>query len=212
MKDMPMFITDYGVASLTLRELPYSKRAYIRVQSSDDVQKLLKECADFCRAVGAEEIYATGESFDIAFPYHTDILEMNCLRSALPETDAVAVLVEDQQLSMFKDIYNEKMQNIPNAAYFSIQDAKDMLNNQCGYIVRQNGNLIGIGIAADDTIQMLAALEPGKGKDVLSALSMRLQSDIVRVEVASANTKAMTLYNRLGFQTSQALARWYKIL
>lgn len=212
MKDMPMFTTENGIASLTLREIPYSKRAYIRLQSFADASKLLQECSDFCRAVGAEEIYAAGESWETDLPPQTDILEMVCLRQNLPDTDAVAMVVGEQQLSAFRSIYNDKMQNVPNAAYLSIQDTMDMYKKRCAYVVMQQEEMIGIGIAAGDTIEMMAALVKGKGKDVLAALSMRLQSESVRVVVASANIKAISLYNRLGFQISEVLGRWFKIL
>ena len=66
MKDIGIFPTEYGVASLILREIPYRKEAYIRVQ---DVQpgalvQLLNECGDFCRACGAQTILWTGAETD----------------------------------------------------------------------------------------------------------------------------------------------------
>ena len=57
MKDFPMFTTQYGVASLVLREIPTRGEAYITVRSSQDTEKLLEECVSFCRACGAEKIY-----------------------------------------------------------------------------------------------------------------------------------------------------------
>ena len=211
-KDLPMFTTENGVASLTLREIPYSKRAYIRIQSSVESRKLLQECVDFCRAVGAEEIYAAGDSLETMLPHYTDILEMCALRTNFPDTDATAVQVEEQQLLLFREIYNEKMRNVPNAAHFTDRDSRDMLKGQCGYVVIQQNKVIGIGIAADNTVEMLASLERGKGSDVLSALAMRLCSEQVRVIVASANLKAMALYESLGFKTVNIIGRWFKIV
>jgi len=212
MKDIPMFTTENGIASLTLREIPYSKRAYIRLQSFVDASKLLQECTDFCLAVGADEIYVSGESWETDLPFHTDIFEMVCFRQNLPNTNAVPMVVEKQQLAEFRSIYNDRMQDVPNAAYLSIQDAMDILEVQSAYMVVQQEKIIGVGIAAGDTIEMMATLVKGKGKDVLAALSTRLQSEKVRVVVASANTKAMSLYNRLGFEISEVLGRWFKII
>ena len=110
------------------------------------------------------------------------------------------------------EIYNEKMRNVPNAAHFTDRDSRDMLKGQCGYVVMQQNKMIGIGIAADNTVEMLASLERGKGSDVLSALAMRLCSEQVRVIVASANLKAMALYERLGFKTINVIGRWFKIV
>ena len=63
MKDFPMFTTEYGVASLLLKEIPYKETAYIIIRSSQEPEELLKECISFCRMVGAEKIYARGHEF-----------------------------------------------------------------------------------------------------------------------------------------------------
>jgi hypothetical protein len=34
MRDIPMFTTEYGVASLVLKEIPYQAAAYITIQDS----------------------------------------------------------------------------------------------------------------------------------------------------------------------------------
>ena len=47
MRDIPVFTTPYGSASLILREIPYKEDAYIRVLGTDDVDSLLRECAEF---------------------------------------------------------------------------------------------------------------------------------------------------------------------
>ena len=47
MKDIPVFTTEYGVASLFLREIPYRSRAHIKIQSSQEPEKLLEECISF---------------------------------------------------------------------------------------------------------------------------------------------------------------------
>ena len=66
MKDIGIFPTRYGVASLILREIPYRQEAYIRVQDvePEDLSLLLGECGDFCRACGAQKILWTGAETD----------------------------------------------------------------------------------------------------------------------------------------------------
>ena len=59
MKDFPVFTTENGAASLVLKEIPYKKEAYITLRASQAPQALLEECVSFCRACGAEKIYAT---------------------------------------------------------------------------------------------------------------------------------------------------------
>ena len=212
MKDMPAFTTEYGVASLILREIPYNQKAYIKIQYAAVLQDLIKECASFCRAIGAEEVYVSGDAALNCYPIYTELLEMQIQSKLLPETDAVAVALRENQLSYFKTVYNEKMNKIPTAAYLTEREAKKLLEKGSGYIVYQNDRIIGVGIVDSDTIDMLASLGNGKGADVLRALSDRLDTDIVRVVVASTNDKAIALYQRIGFCVSQVLEKWYKII
>ena len=60
MKDIPLFTTDFGVASLILKEIPYKFVAYIRVLNAQPgmIQNLMEECAAFCRAAGADCAFA----------------------------------------------------------------------------------------------------------------------------------------------------------
>ena len=60
MKDFPLFTTENGVASLILKEIPYRSEAYIVLRDARSAEALLRECADFCRACGAEKVYASG--------------------------------------------------------------------------------------------------------------------------------------------------------
>ena len=57
-KDFPMFTTEFGVASLILKEIPYRSEAYIIIQDTQQPEQLLQECISFCRMCGAEKIYA----------------------------------------------------------------------------------------------------------------------------------------------------------
>ena len=47
MKNFPFFTTEYGVAALTLREIPYQGKAYIKILDTQEPEQLLKECVDF---------------------------------------------------------------------------------------------------------------------------------------------------------------------
>ena len=58
MRDIPMFTTEYGVASLVLKEIPYRQEAYICILATEQPRELLDECISFCRVCGAEKIFA----------------------------------------------------------------------------------------------------------------------------------------------------------
>lgn len=209
MKDIPMFTSEYGVASLVLREIPYTAIAYIRLLTTEQPELLLQECIGFCRACGAETFYATGDPWLECFPLHTAVIEMRCDAASLPQTDAALFPVLPETLSKWREIYNEKMKNIPNAAYLSERDATAMLEQGNSYFVHRNGTLLGIGKASGDKIEAVASLQKGAGRDVVLALCSLLTGDTVSLEVAANNEKAVSLYESLGFTATRELSRWY---
>ena len=212
MQDFPMFTTEYGVASLFLREIPYRGRAHIKIQSSLDPEKLLAECVSFCRMCGAEWIDAAGHEYLEKYPLITAILAMQCPRAAIGETNACLFPVTEQTLQQWLDIYNERMADIPNAAYLDSRDGRQLLKDGDGYFIHRDGQLLGIGKAKDDFIDTVIAVQPGAGQTVVQALCSVLQTDTVRLWVASENHRAIRLYERLGFAVTKELSRWYRVL
>lgn len=212
MKDLPMFTTQYGVASLFLREIPYRGRAHIKIQSSLDPEKLLEECVAFCRMCGAEWIDAAGHDYLEKYPLITALWAMQCPREALAETDACLFPVTDQTVQQWLTIYNERMADVPNAAYMDCRDGRELLNTGDGYFVHRNGQLLGIGKAKGDFIDTVISVEPGAGETVLRALCSALQCETVRLWVAAENHRAVRLYQRLGFVKTKELSRWHRVL
>ena len=211
MQNIPVFTTENGVASLTLKEIPYTKKAYITLQNTQNPDSFLQECVDFCRAVGALQIYATGHIYLEKFPLHTTVCQMHRTLKDLPVTDAFLVPVQEGTIAQWQEIYNKRMQGISNAAYLTMQDAKKYLQAGSAYFVYNRESLLGIGIAAGDTIAGIASVLPGAGRDVLLALMHSLSSETVFLEVASDNLRAIGLYKRLSFQTTKEISRWYQI-
>ena len=212
MKDIPVFNTENGVASLFLREIPYRKRAHIKLQSTHDPEALLRECVDFCRLCGAEWIDAAGHAYLEQYPFITAILAMQRPREGLAETDACLFPVTESSVQQWLDIYNERMADIPNAAYMDSADGKELLKTGDGYFVHREGKLLGIGKAAGDFIDTVISVVPGMGETVALALAGILTEDTVKLMVASENHRAVRLYERMGFVTTKELSRWHKIL
>ena len=211
MKDIPVFDTENGVATLILREIPYTRKAYVRLQSVSDLEKMAEECRAFCVLCGAEKIYATGHEGLEQYSFHTAIVEMRCVADTLPQTDACLFPVQEHTLGEFTRIYNEKMKNVPNSAWMDAEEGKRMLQSGEGYFVHRAGSLIGIGRVVSGIIRVVASLTPGGGREVVAALSP-LAGETVAVEVATENRKAMALYESLGFVPVRELSRWYEIL
>ena len=212
MKDFPVFTTEYGVASLILREIPYRGEAYITIQDSQDPELLLRECIGFCRICGAEQIYAKGHEILESRPLHTIMLEMQCIREYIPDTDASLWPVQSQNLEQWRELYNRTARSVPNGAWRTEADGREMLEKGDGYFVHREGVLLGIGRASGSVIDWVASAVPGGGRDVVCALAHALTSDTVSLMVASENRKAISLYERLGFVKSKELSRWYQVL
>ena len=211
MKDIPVFATEYGVASLVLREIAYQKTAYVIVQDSLEPDKLVGECQDFCSACGAERVYATGHPHLEQFPFHTAMWQMNCHRERLEDTDAALWPVQKETMESWREIYNQKVPKVPNGAWMTEADGEEMLKKGDGYFVHRGETLLGIGRASGSWIDWVAAVQPGAGRDVVLALSYALMEDVLSLTVASANEKAVRLYESLGFMKAKELSKWYRI-
>ena len=211
MKDIPMFTSEYGVASLFLREIPYRSRAHIKIQSSLEPEKLLEECVSFCRMCGAEWIDAAGHAYLEKYPLITALVSMQCSREQLGEGNACLFPMTEQTMQRWLDICNKRMANVPNAAYLDAKDGRELLEKGSAYFVHRDGELLGIGVASGDFIDTVVAVQKGAGETVVRALNGVLTGDTVRLMVADANTRAVRLYERLGFVKVKELSRWYKI-
>ena len=212
MKDFPFFTTENGVASLTLKEIPYTKVAYIKIQDSQEPEKMLEECVEFCKIVGAEAIYASNHPILEKYPLHTRIVGMMCLREALPDTEAALFPATEQTIDLWSKIYNERMASVANFSYMSVSAREELLKKGNGYFVHRNEELIGIGIASGERIDAVISVRPGAGRDVVLALNHALSGEKAVLEVASVNDRAIRLYERLGFMKTAEISRWYRLL
>lgn len=208
MRDIPIFTTEKGVASLVLSQIPYTRKAYIHIQSTENGAEFLQECISFCVSAGAEAVYAAGHPICENYPVYTSVMEMRAHISSVPDTDAALFPVTEQTLEKWRQIYNEKVKNVPAGSWMSIHQAKKMTD---GYFVHRDGTLLGIGKISCDRIDWIASCKPGAGKDVVCALCHALTGDAVTLEVASANKKAVDLYEKLGFIPTKELLKWYQV-
>lgn len=211
MQNIPVFTTTNGVGSLILREIPYDKTAYIKIESSQEPKAFLDECVDFCKTVGAEFIFASGHEVCCKYPFHTAIWRMSRDREGLPDTDACLIPVTERTVNHWLEIYNKKMEHVANSSYMNFFDGKKLITKGTGYFVHVKDKLLGIGVANWETIEVVASLQPGAGREIVLALNHALFGERVVLEVASTNEKAVKLYESLGFIKTAELSRWYKI-
>ncbi len=210
MKDFPMFTTENGVSSLILKEIPYRKEAYITLRDSRAPEALLQECADFCRACGAEKVYATGHPAVERYPLHTAMLEMRGIPNVQEELVESLFPVTEATVGKWREIYNAAFSHVCNASTQESRDEAAILRGNT-YFVHRQGELLGIGWLGEDTIEAIAAVKPGMGKRVLHSLCSVCPGVPLRLEVASENRRAIALYEKTGFIKTRELSRWYCI-
>lgn len=210
MRDIPVFTTEYGVASLVLREIPYRQEAYICIQSSCQPGQLLAECIGFCRACGAEKIYARNHEILGKYPLHTSIIKMR----GIAQVDEVKVEnlwpVTEETVSQWREFMNGRLKDVDNAATLTAQGEKEILESGGAYFVHKNGELLGGGWLKDGKLLLLAAV-PGAGERVMHTLMSLQPKEPMELEVASTNTRAIRLYEKLGFVRTEEFRRWYKV-
>ena len=211
MKDFPVFTTAYGAASLILKEVPYRGEAYIRLQSTQEPEQLLSECISFCSACGAERIYAAGDAFLERYSLHTAIWQMKGMLSLCEEEIPAMFPVTEQTVSRWRDLYNQKMQRIDNAATLEARDEERIVSSGGAYFVHRSGELLGIGWLEDCKLLAVAAAKPGAGERVMHTLMSLVEGDEMTLEVASTNQRAIRLYEKLGFLKRREISRWYAI-
>ena len=211
MRDIPVFTTEYGVASLVLREIPYRQEAYICIQSSCQPEQLLAECIGFCRACGAEKIFARNHEFLEKYPLHTAILKMR----GIAQIDECKVEnlwpVTEETVSQWRQFMNEQMRNVDNAGTLVSQGEKEILESGGAYFVHKNGELLGGGWLTNGELLLIAAAVPGAGERVMHTLMSLQPDEAIELEVASTNTRAIHLYEKLGFVKTEESRQWYKV-
>lgn len=210
MKDIPIFPTEYGVASLVLREIPYRQEAYIRVQDVQPgmMEQLVAECTAFCRAAGAEKIYwsagdAEGEPYAAVYEMQgTAWVDRDKLEHLFPVTEETVL--------QWRQLLNEKMAGVDNAATVTYAEQEALIASGGAYFVHHEGHLLGLGWLEDGKLLAVAAIEKGAGERVMHTLMSLVEGSTVTLEVASTNERAIRLYERLGFIKTKEIRKWYR--
>lgn len=212
MKDIPVFPTDYGVASILLKEVPYRALAYMIIRDAQpgQIPLLVEECVQFCQAAGAEKVLAAGHEELERYPYDHSVIAMSGPADGEPEANLFPVT--EKTVCRWREIYNVRMRGVDNAATLTAFDEKELVS-ACGtYFVHDAGKLLGIGWAEDDEIRCVATVERGMGRRVMGALLSVLDCERAKLEVASTNERAIRLYEAMGFVKTGEVSRWYRVI
>ena len=212
MRDFPMFTTEFGIASLILKEIPYREEAYIIIQDTQQPEELLRECVSFCRMCGAEKIYARGHEITKRYPLHSTIYEMR----AQVELDEAKIEnlwpVTEETVSQWRQLINERLRPIDNAGTLEKRDEREILEIGGAYFVHRQGQLLGAGWLVDGELKLIASVVSGMGDRVLHTLLSAFPQREIRLEVVSTNERAIRFYEKAGFLKTAERRRWYRIL
>lgn len=211
MKDFPVFTTEWGAASLILREVPYRQEAYVHIQASETPEELLKECISFCRMVGADRVFARGHEMLEENPPCAIIYEMR--GDARADESQVEHLwpVTEQTVGKWRTMMNERLTKVDHASTLESRQEKELVASGGAYFVHRDGELLGGGWIVDGELKLVAAFQPGAGTRVMHTLMSLMPGAQMRLEVVSTNAKALHLYEKLGFIRTAEVRRWYRV-
>jgi len=213
MKDIPMFTTDYGIASLILKEIPYKGVAFVHIRDVKPgfVREHLNECVGFCCAAGADRVLAAHYEIPEDYPLESIVYRMSLSWTPREPEDHLWPVTEET-VGQWREIYNKGMRPIDNHATLTSFDEKKIITSGGAYFVHNQGKLLGIGWMEENQLLALVSVEPGMGERVAQALFTTVDTDRITLDVVSTNLRAIRLYEKMGFVKTGEVNRWYRIL
>lgn len=216
MKDIPVFTGSHGIATLVLAQIPWSGCGYVLVRSVwDGAAAFLEECLGFCRACGAERVYASWELETLPAEHAYDMIRMEIEKKALPDTPFVEVEdLTEENSEVFLEIYDRCFRAVPGAASYSAKVTAKLLGEEKAYLSRVDGQYAAIAEISEKRLEAVAVLPEhrGLGYRLTRTVLEKVPSTTIELKVASTNTRAVGMYERLGFAPSGTLSRWWKLM
>ena len=117
----------------------------------------------------------------------------------------------EENVSQWRQLMNERLRDVDNAATLEKKDEPEILRSNGAYFVHSGGELLGGGWIFDGELKLLAGFKPGAGERVCHTLFSAVPEQQLRLDVASTNSKAIRLYEKLGFVRTAELRRWHRI-
>lgn len=219
MKNIPIFTASSGMASLILREIPYSGRAYVMVRAvwRGETAALLAECGQFCRAAGAETVFASQELEPLPARHAYDLLELRCQRADLPAPDRSLELepLTAENAAAYLEIYNRCFRDLPGAAAYDRADMQRLLGKNLAFLTKTAGQYAAVAELTPGGLAGVAVLPEcrgrGLGRNLTLAALRRLDAPELTLKTASTNVTALQLYRNLGFGRDRVTSRWWQL-
>lgn len=216
MKNIPVFTSAYGIATLILREIPWSGSAYVLVRSvwNDQTAALLEECRGFCRAVGAQAVFAAYDTEELPAEHAYDMIRMCRPKAGLPLPETLELVpLTPENSDAYLEIYNCCFKTVPSAASYDRSSLEPLYGEDLAWLARKNGSFAGVAEISKEGLEGIAVLPEfrGLGRELALAVLHMVPSPVLRLKVASTNDRAIALYERLGFQVEGLEKRWYRL-
>jgi GNAT superfamily N-acetyltransferase len=220
MKNIPVFLGQNGTATLILREIPFSGKAYVLLRTvlPDCLSGLIQECGDFCRQCGAKTIFVSRDDdhTPLPLPHAYDILQLAVEKSTLP-TGAPFPLVpmDETNDSIYLRIYNQCFQNVSHALSYDREQLRRIYHSgqQAFLALSEDGTPCGMGELHDSELAAVGLLPEhrGHGYDLTLSLLAHCEGPEITLTVASDNEPALGLYEKLGFHVTGMESAWYRL-
>lgn len=216
MNNIPMFLSQGGTAALVLREIPYSGKAYVLLQTviPDRLPAMVGECKAFCRTCGAEQVFVSWKDGTLELPHAHDILNMRIQKENLPQGKPVKLQpICEANDSIYVNIYNRCFGQVSNAAFYDRKQIQRiyLLHQQAFLALTEEGAPFGIGELHENELAAIGVLPEyrGRGYDLALSLLNRCPGPELTLTVASDNAPALRLYEKLEFRVAGVASRWY---
>jgi GNAT superfamily N-acetyltransferase len=220
MKNIPVFLSQSGTATLILREIPFSGKAYVLLRTilPDCLSSLLQECGDFCRQCGAETIYVSSEAGKTPLPisHAYDILLLSVQKDGLPSgTPFPLVPMDENNDSIYLRLYNQCFQNVSHALSYDREQLRRIYRSgqQAFIALSEDGTPCGMGELHGNELAAVGLLPEyrGRGYDLTLSLLSHCEGPEITLTVASDNAPALGLYDKLGFHVTGIESSWYSL-
>ena len=216
MKDIPVFTGAHGVATLVLRQIPWSGTAYVLVRAIwDDAKGFLEECLGFCRACGAQKVYATNGMEELPLPHAYDMCTFSMEKTALPKGETLeAELLTGENQKDFLSVYDTCFRTLPNAAAYEEKTLHTMIQEQTAFLYRRCGVPAAIAQISKQGLETIGVLPAFRGLGYPLALTVlpMVPNLTLHLKTISVNHSALELYRRLGFKPAGTESRWWCLL
>lgn len=215
MQNIPMFTGVHGMATLILKEIPASGLAYVLVRSvwKDNLAGLLAESRDFCRAAGAETVYGSWDCRNLPAEHAYDVWELALDRDRLPEPseDVVLTPLTARNGSDYLSVYNRCFAKMPGHASYDHRDIQRLQGKDLAFLVYRGGIPAAVAELGENKLEGLGVLPEFRGLGYSLALTVlrRLPGPVLTLRVVSTNSRALSLYRRIGFGGEKTVSRMW---